>query len=82
MSGEPPAASQGLDPCVEDGQRVGRYVLVRDVEGRLHALAATSVSAVCETDDGALLMLPGGKLVHVPRPLLTVMEWLDGRGPG
>ena len=73
---------RGCGSEVEDGQRIGRYVLVRDIEGRLHALAATAVSAACETDDGALLMLPGGRMVHVPRPLLSVLGWLDGKGPG
>jgi hypothetical protein len=37
------------------------------------------VAAICETDDGALLMLPGGKLVQVPRTLDVVLAWLDGR---
>jgi hypothetical protein len=59
--------------------RVGRFVVLRDIDGRTHAVAAGAVAAICETDDGALLMLPGGKLVHVPRPLEVVLAWLDGR---
>lgn len=78
-----------LAPCVRqretavlDGQRFGRFVVVRDVDGRAHAVAAGSVAAVCETDEGAaVIMLPGGKLVHVPRPLAQILSWLDGRGP-
>ena len=67
---------------LRDGQRVGRFVLMHDVEGRRHALAAGSVAALCEVDDGSsLLMLPGGRLVNVPRPLELVLDWLDGRGP-
>ena len=73
---------QPCDDCLEEGERVGRFVVVRDVEGRFHALAAGSVAAVCGTDEGALLMLPGGRMVHVPRPLRVVLDWLDGRGPG
>lgn len=65
-----------------EGERVGRFVVVRDVEGRTHAVSPQSVSAVCETDDGALLMLSGGRMVHVPRPFRKVLGWLDGRGPG
>ena len=65
-------------PLIE-GMRMGRYVIVRDVDGRTHALASTTVVAACETDEGTLLMLPGAKLVHVPRKLSTVLRWLDGR---
>ena len=78
----PDDARPTRDVRLEEGERVGRFVVVRDVEGRIHALAAGSVAAVCETDDGALLMLPGGRMVHVPRPLRVVLDWLDGRGPG
>ena len=67
--------------CLEDGQRIGRFVVLRDLGGQLHAIAAGSVGAVCETEDGSLLLLPGGRLVHVGQPLATVLAWLDGRGP-
>ena len=66
---------------LEDGQRIGRFVVLRDLAGQRHAIAAGSVGAVCETDDGSLLLLPGGRLVHVGQPLATVLAWLDGRGP-
>ncbi len=74
----------GLDrnsECLEDGQRIGRFVVLRDLGGQLHAIAAGSVGAVCETEDGSLLLLPGGRLVHVGQSLATVLVWLDGRGP-
>ena len=64
---------------LEDRLRVGRFVVLRDLDGRTHAVAATSVGAMCETDDGTLLMLPGGRMVHVPQALATVLGWLDGR---
>ena len=64
---------------LSEGERVGRFVVLHDIEGRTHAVAAGAVGAVCETDDGTLLMLPGGRLIHVPRPMATVLAWLDGR---
>jgi len=64
---------------LEDGQRVGRYLVLRDIDGRRHAVAAGAVSALCETDDGVVLMLPGGKLVHVPVAMAEMLERLDGR---
>lgn len=65
-----------------DGERVGRFVVLRDRDGQLHAVSAGSVGAVCETDDGVLLLLPGGRLIHVPRPMPVVLAWLDGRTGG
>ena len=63
-----------------EGTRIGRFVVLRDLEGRSLAVAAGSVSAVSETDQGALLMLPGGRMVQVPQAMETVLAWLDGRG--
>ena len=65
---------------LEEGERVGRFVILRDTDGITHAVAAGSVAALCQTEDGALLMLPGGKLLHIARPLPLVLAWLDGRG--
>ena len=64
-------------PLVE-GNRIGRFVVLRDLEGRSIAVAAGAVSAITSTDDGALLMLPGGRMVHVPQAMETVLAWLDG----
>ena len=62
---------------VEDGTRLGRYVLLRDVEGRRHALAATSVVALSETDAGdTLLYLPGGRMLRIATPLATALAWI------
>jgi hypothetical protein len=52
--------------AIEEGGRIGRFVVMRDSEGRIHAVAATAVSAICETDDGALL-----------RSLEVVLRWLE-----
>ena len=69
----------GAEAPLSEGTRIGRYVIVRDIDGRTHAVAPNAIGAACETDDGTLLMLPGAKLVHVPRKLSTVLRWLDGR---
>ena len=55
----------------------GRYVVVRDRDGRRTAVTRHAVSAVCETEEGsALLLLPGGRMVHVEEDLDTVLGWL------
>ena len=64
---------------LHEGQRVGRFVILRDREGQVHAVAAGAVGALCETDGGALLLLPGGRLLQTERTLVTVLGWLDGR---
>ena len=73
------AVDHAGDPLAE-GTRVGRFVVVRDLEGQTLAVAAGSVAAVCAPAAGARLMLPGGRLVHVSQALETVLAWLDGRG--
>jgi hypothetical protein len=65
---------------LQEGERIGRFVVVRDLDGHVHAVAAGSVGAICATDEGALLLLPGGRLIHLGRPLSVVLAWLDGRG--
>ena len=61
------------------GERIGRFVVLRDRDGHLHAVAAGAVSALCETEDGVMLLLPGGRMIHVQRAMPTVLAWLDGR---
>ena len=65
----------GIPP--QEGERIGRFVVLRDPEGRLHAIAATSVSAICEADDGVVLLLPGGRMMKVEQDMATVLEWLE-----
>lgn len=62
---------------LEEGERVGRFVILRDVEGRMHAVSATSVGAICEDDGGALLLLPGGRMIRVDQPLEEVLGWFE-----
>jgi hypothetical protein len=66
--------------ALHEGDRVGRFLLVRDQDGCLHAVSAGAVSVMREVDDGTLLMLPGGKMLVVARAMRTVLDWLDGRG--
>ena len=68
------------DAALSEGERVGRFVVLRDRDGHLHAVSSGSVGALCETEDGVLLLLPGGRLIHVARPMPVVLAWLDGRG--
>ncbi len=64
---------------LQEGERVGRFVVLRDRDGNFHAVAAGSVGALCETEDGVMLLLPGGRLIHIAHPMPTVLAWLDGR---
>ncbi len=66
--------------CLEEGERVGRFLILRDQDGCLHAVAAGAVSVLREKDDGTLLMMSGGRMLSVPRAMRTVLSWLDGRG--
>lgn len=61
---------------LEDGCRVGRYVVLRDADGSLYAVTATAVSALCESDDGCLLLIPGGRLIRTSHPLGRMLSWL------
>ncbi len=73
----PPACEQiaGL----QEGERVGRFLVVRDQDGILHAVAAGAVTVMREVDDGTMLLMSGGRMLSVPRTLRTVLAWLDGR---
>jgi len=69
--------SSGLP--LHEGERIGRFLLLRDLDGHLHAIAAGSITAITETDAGSVLLLPGGRLVQVGQSLENVLGWLDGR---
>ncbi len=68
------------DAGLQEGDRVGRFLVVRDQDGILHAVAAGAVTVMQETDDGTVLLMSGGRMLSVPRALRTVLGWLDGRG--
>ena len=55
----------------------GRYVVLRDRDGRRTAVARGAVSAISEAEDGgALIYLPGGRVVCVEADLDAVLDWL------
>lgn len=62
---------------LSDGDRRGRYVILHDRDGTLHAVSAGAVLAVCETESGALLLLPGARMIQVEQGVHTVLGWLD-----
>ncbi|MFC3125119.1 hypothetical protein ACFOD4_08610 [Pseudoroseomonas globiformis] len=65
---------------MEEGERCGRFVMIRDADGRLHALSATSIAAICEDEGGGcLLLIPGGRMIRSERSLEEILAWL-GRG--
>ena len=69
-----------LDAGLQEGERIGRFIILRDQDGCLHAVAAGAVGVLREVDDGTVVGLAGGKVLLVPRSMRTVLEWLDGRG--
>ena len=70
----------GTNESLEEGTRVGRYVVLRDTSGNLHAVSAGSVAALCEADDGTILLLPGGRMIALPQSLCIVLAWFETRG--
>jgi hypothetical protein len=63
------------------GRWIGRYVVLRDVDGRAHAISITAVAAICtDEDESSVLLLPGGRLVRVDAPLEQAVAWFSGEG--
>lgn len=60
-----------------DGQRIGRYIILRDVNGQTHAVSINAVTALANLDDGTLILLPGGRLLHVPIAMSDILVWLN-----
>lgn len=61
-----------------DGTRVGRYLIIRDADGTCHAICASAISAMCDTGDGAtILLMGGGRMLRVEQELRTVLGWLE-----
>lgn len=60
-----------------DGQRIGRYVILRDINGQNHAVSINAVTALASLDDGTLILLPGGRLLHVPSAMSDILAWLN-----
>ena len=65
------------DDRLVPGERRGRFVVVRDRDGRRYALAATAVVAVCDAaEGGTVLLLPGGRVVAMDEDIETVLAWV------
>lgn len=60
-------------------ERLGRFVVVRDVEGTLYAVAPTAVLVAVATEDGGTVALfAGGRAVRFAEDLRTVAYWFSG----
>ncbi len=58
--------------------RIGRFVILVDIQGQRHALAPSAVPAICECDGLLTLLLPGGKVVLVEASLDEMARTLSG----
>ena len=66
-----------MEERLVEGQRFGRFVVLRDVNGQSHAVAINAVSALAELDDGTLILLPGGRLIQTSSAIGDVLAWLN-----
>lgn len=73
---DPDPGSIVSDDCLEQGERIGRFVVLLDQDGVLHAVAAGTVGIIREVDGGTLLALSGGKMLVVNQPMRTVLRWM------
>ncbi len=63
-------------------ERLGRFLMVRDVEGTLYAVAPTAVLVAVATEDGGTVaMLAGGRAVRFTEDVHTVAGWFSGNVP-
>jgi len=60
--------------------RVAGYVILRDADGRRHALRTDDVQGVSELDDlgdECVVTVTGGQVLHVLRPLDDILSSLS-----
>jgi hypothetical protein len=63
-------------------ERLGRFLLVRDVEGTLYAVAPAAVLVVAAIeDDGTVAVLAGGRALRFSEDVRTVAMWFSGAAP-
>lgn len=56
--------------------RIGRFLLLRDAEGRLVAMSSSALLVAAATDDGGTVtVLAGGKALMFPEDVPTVVGW-------
>ena len=71
MAGEPPTSPS----CIG---RIGRFLLLRDHEGRLMAVSPTALLVAAATDDGGTVaILAGGRSVRFEEDVETVAGWFS-----
>lgn len=63
---------------MESGTRIGRFVVVRDVDGRLHAIALGAISAVSDDGEGGAMLMVHGMRLHVEQSVEAIMVWIAG----
>jgi len=63
----------------DEGGRKGRVIVLRDADGRRHAIRPGAIQAASEGDDGGMttiLTLPGGRMLIIDEPLDEVIDWM------
>lgn len=60
-------------------ERLGRFLMVRDIDGTAYALVPTAVLVAVATEDGGTVaVLAGGRAVRFAEDLNTVAGWFSG----
>ena len=60
------------------GERVGRFVILRDEDGLRHAVTLAAIVTVSDADDSgtvATIQLTGDRVAVIRRPLDEVLSW-------
>ncbi len=71
MAQNPSTAYSGVE-------RLGRFLLLHDAEGRLVAVAPTALLVAAATDDGGTVaILAGGKALMFEEDVPTVVGWFS-----
>ena len=59
-------------------ERIGRFLLLRDAEGRLVAVSPNALLVAAATDDGGTVaVLAGGKALMFAEDVATVVGWFS-----
>ncbi|MFC7738645.1 hypothetical protein ACFQX4_23210 [Roseomonas sp. GCM10028921] len=67
------------DDGLTDGTRIGRFVILRDVDGVRHAVSSGGVQAMGDLDGDTLVHLSGARTLRVPHSLATLLSWFEMR---
>ena len=70
--------AQKSSTACSDVERLGRFLLLHDAEGRLVAVAPTALLVAAATDDGGTVaVLAGGKALRFDEDVPTVVGWFS-----